>query len=445
MEGRVRVLGRAPAGEPAVRPLPEIGGELDREPRLPNPGLARDDHHLALAGARGVEALLEQPPLVLPPDEGSEARDEGGRRRGERARRGCATRFRGQGSSVLALDLPDEAVAAPAQGLDPARPRGRVAERVPELLDGVVDALLEVDVDPVLPESRRKLLARHHLARALDEQCQGAEGLLLEPHLRAPQAELPGAEVGLEEAKTHDRRIHHAQARASGHSITARSRSGPPPKPEKSSPDNDLAHSGWYSRRTARVQRECSPPQLLSLLAWEARGTAMRRRRRSGSEERDRKRNVLVRRRDTHRRSSRAAGASEGEVSAERTVHERRHLMKRLPRVLPVLAALGVGPFLSGPAPALTSEERVALRMLALPDTTVTSVRFLGAVVGLPARCRVLGTIETEIRFELLLPATSWNGKLYHPGGGGFVGSIPTALPALGRGYATVATDTGHS
>src|SRR5262245_43359737 len=109
-----------------------------------------------------------------------------------------------------------------------------------------------------------------------------------------------------------------------------------------------------------------------------------------------------------------------------------------------ILAALAVGSSLAGPAQALTREECVALRMLALPDTTITSARLFAAGGGLPAGCRVLGTIETEIRFELLLPATSWNGKLYHRGGGGFVGFIPSAFPALERGYATVATDTGH-
>lgn len=119
-----------------------------------------------------------------------------------------------------------------------------------------------------------------------------------------------------------------------------------------------------------------------------------------------------------------------------------KRVLRSLLGGLVVALVLGGG---SGPAQALTREECVALRMLALPDTRITSAQFFGAAGGFPARCRVLGTIETEIRFELLLPATSWNGKLYHQGGGGFVGSIPSALPAFGRGYATVATDTGHS
>jgi feruloyl esterase len=109
-------------------------------------------------------------------------------------------------------------------------------------------------------------------------------------------------------------------------------------------------------------------------------------------------------------------------------------------------SALGLAAcLLAAPASALTRAECVAFGTLTLPDTTLTSARFIPASAGLPAHCQLLGTLEAEIRFELRLPATSWNQKLYHQGGGGFVGQIPSALPALGRGYATVATDTGHA
>src|SRR5690348_1292239 len=66
--------------------------------------------------------------------------------------------------------------------------------------------------------------------------------------------------------------------------------------------------------------------------------------------------------------------------------------------------------------------------------------------------CKISGTIDGSIGFELLLP-NDWNGKLVMGGGGGFVGSVrnqaqdglfggPTPLE---RGYATVGTDTGHT
>ncbi len=70
-----------------------------------------------------------------------------------------------------------------------------------------------------------------------------------------------------------------------------------------------------------------------------------------------------------------------------------------------------------------------------------------------PAHCAVTGTIDAEIRFELLLPLPeAWNGRFVMGGGGGFVGSLDNqamtlyAVPEspLHRGFATVGTDTGH-
>jgi len=65
--------------------------------------------------------------------------------------------------------------------------------------------------------------------------------------------------------------------------------------------------------------------------------------------------------------------------------------------------------------------------------------------------CKVGGTIDGSIGFELLLP-NDWNGKFVMGGGGGFVGNVQnmaqdglSAGPTpLERGYATVGTDTGH-
>jgi hypothetical protein len=68
------------------------------------------------------------------------------------------------------------------------------------------------------------------------------------------------------------------------------------------------------------------------------------------------------------------------------------------------------------------------------------------------SNCKVSGTIDGSIKFELLLPDT-WNGKFMMGGGGGFVGSVQNqaqegmsggATP-LERGYATAGTDTGHT
>jgi feruloyl esterase len=69
---------------------------------------------------------------------------------------------------------------------------------------------------------------------------------------------------------------------------------------------------------------------------------------------------------------------------------------------------------------------------------------------GLPAFCRVTATLrpspDSDIRIEVWLPASSWNGKMQSVGNGAWAGVIP--YPAMGAaltgGYATAGTDTGH-
>ena len=68
----------------------------------------------------------------------------------------------------------------------------------------------------------------------------------------------------------------------------------------------------------------------------------------------------------------------------------------------------------------------------------------------LPAFCRVQGvakpTSDSEIKFEIWLPGSGWNGKFEQVGNGGFAGNIPLAAMAqpLLRGYAVAGTDDGH-
>jgi len=85
-----------------------------------------------------------------------------------------------------------------------------------------------------------------------------------------------------------------------------------------------------------------------------------------------------------------------------------------------------------------------ALTHAAIADTTITSATIVAAAGTAPEHCLVVGHVDTEIGFELRLPTTTWNGKFYHAGGGGFVGSIPRSPGALARGYAVIGTDTGH-
>lgn len=70
---------------------------------------------------------------------------------------------------------------------------------------------------------------------------------------------------------------------------------------------------------------------------------------------------------------------------------------------------------------------------------------------GLPAFCRVQAvltpTTDSDIKVEIWLPATGWNGKFVGIGNGVWAGSISYSEMArpLARGYAVAATDTGHS
>lgn len=106
------------------------------------------------------------------------------------------------------------------------------------------------------------------------------------------------------------------------------------------------------------------------------------------------------------------------------------------------------------------------LAALSVADTTIQSTETVAAgafeapaAVGpgptadysaLPAFCRVTGSIaptpDSDIRFELWLPAEGWNGRFMQTGNGGAAGAIVHGSMGdpLGRGYAVANTDTGH-
>jgi feruloyl esterase len=105
-----------------------------------------------------------------------------------------------------------------------------------------------------------------------------------------------------------------------------------------------------------------------------------------------------------------------------------------------------------------------ALSTLALPNATVTLAQtveagsFTPSAAGeasqafraLPAFCRVTATLkptrDSDIKIEVWMPASGWNGKFQAVGNGAFSGAIayPAMTTALARGYATSSTDTGH-
>ena len=118
-------------------------------------------------------------------------------------------------------------------------------------------------------------------------------------------------------------------------------------------------------------------------------------------------------------------------------------------------------------APATTCER---LAPIALAGAKVTSAETIAAgafqapanlppwLIGdpstykkLPAFCRVRAearpSADSEIKIEVWMPASGWNGRLRAQGNGGFAGEIDYGglAAAVAQGYASAATDTGHS
>src|SRR5580658_9591754 len=119
-------------------------------------------------------------------------------------------------------------------------------------------------------------------------------------------------------------------------------------------------------------------------------------------------------------------------------------------RTLIALTVLAVLPALSA---AAATCESLAAPTIAIAQS-IPAGNFTppyGAILDkLPAFCRIAGVIkptpDSYIRFEVWLPADTWNGKFLGVGNGGFAGAVGfTSMGAnLKRGYATAGTDTGH-
>jgi feruloyl esterase len=127
------------------------------------------------------------------------------------------------------------------------------------------------------------------------------------------------------------------------------------------------------------------------------------------------------------------------------------------------IAALVVAGLIAGPATAAAAGSCASLSKLTLPHATITLARAVeagpfsapgqgaGPSRPLPAFCRVEATLtpspDSDIKIEIWMPASGWNGKYEAVGNGAFNGSIayPAMITALTRGYATSSTDTGHT
>jgi len=120
---------------------------------------------------------------------------------------------------------------------------------------------------------------------------------------------------------------------------------------------------------------------------------------------------------------------------------------------------------LTSARPAAATSSCESLTSLTLPNATVTLARPVDAGAFAPADppgagaqplnaprafCRVAATLkpssDSDIKVEVWMPAANWNGKFQAVGNGAFNGTIayPAMMTALGRGYATASTDTGH-
>jgi feruloyl esterase len=114
------------------------------------------------------------------------------------------------------------------------------------------------------------------------------------------------------------------------------------------------------------------------------------------------------------------------------------------------------------PVVAMAGSSCESVASASLPNTTITRAESIvaGAFTPppggrrsyktLPAFCRVAATLkpvsDSEIRIEVWMPASGWNGKLQSVGNGAWAGSIgyPALATALAAGYAAASTDTGH-
>src|SRR5262249_46898488 len=95
----------------------------------------------------------------------------------------------------------DEPVAAPRQRLHESRLRRRVAERVANLRDAVVQAAIEIDEGVAAPDALLQFSARHYLARTLDQDAEHARRLRLQALRVAVAPQLARALIELEIAE----------------------------------------------------------------------------------------------------------------------------------------------------------------------------------------------------------------------------------------------------
>jgi len=106
---------------------------------------------------------------------------------------------------------------------------------------------------------------------------------------------------------------------------------------------------------------------------------------------------------------------------------------------------------LSAPERTVTLAQTVAPGEFRPPAGRAGAPNAANPFATLPSFCRIAATLKpsarSDIKMEVWLPTSGWNGKLEVVGNGAFAGTIsyPAMATALAAGYATASTDTGHT
>lgn len=79
----------------------------------------------------------------------------------------------------------------------------------------------------------------------------------------------------------------------------------------------------------------------------------------------------------------------------------------------------------------------------------ITSARVVAATATQPEYCEVNGYVQPQVKFQLKLPTSTWQGRYLQFGCSGYCGSIarttfPASRTALGGDFAIAATNNGH-
>src|SRR5579862_2239662 len=144
-------------------------------------------------------------------------------------------------------------------------------------------------------------------------------------------------------------------------------------------------------------------------------------------------------------------------------------MLKFQERTSPMITRISVALLIAAQLP-LAAATCESLASLSIPHTTITLAQpvaageftlpvgtpagFAGAPApnfkNVPAFCRVAATArptaDSEIKIEVWMPASGWNGKFRGTGNGGLGGnlSFPGLAQAMQGGFATAGENTGH-